>query len=184
MNSGLEFLGEAVIQNNLLLLQGLGIYALTRYTDSLSTAFRAGLAMVSAMISASVVLWAVESLVPGLFGLETPVILLAALVSGLFWQRTLGGEKWVPGFNGALVSGLVNSSLVGMLLIVANSEATGVQIVSSGISYSLGFWLALVVMAGIRERLDLAPVPKPLRGVPILLVAAGLLGVALMGFRF
>jgi electron transport complex protein RnfA len=48
----------------------------------------------------------------------------------------------------------------------------------------LGFFLVLVVMASIRRRLELAPIPKPLRGLPIMLITTGLLAIALLGFRF
>jgi electron transport complex protein RnfA len=52
-----------------------------------------------------------------------------------------------------------------------------------GIAASLGFWMALVIMSGIRERLDLAKVPAALQGTAITLITAGILSLAFMGFR-
>ncbi|MDZ7333258.1 MAG: electron transport complex subunit RsxA, partial [candidate division KSB1 bacterium] len=57
-----------------------------------------------------------------------------------------------------------------------------IESIVHGFSAGVGFMLALILMAGIRERLELAPVPAPLRGVPIAFIMAGLMAIAFLGF--
>ena len=78
----------------------------------------------------------------------------------------------------------VDSAVVGLLLLLGSGGVTGVQNVWMALDAGLSFFLVLVVMASIRRRLELAPIPKPLRGLPIMLITTGLLAIALMGFRF
>ncbi|NLY10643.1 MAG: hypothetical protein GX020_02975 [Firmicutes bacterium] len=184
MANGLDFLANGVVSNNLLLFQALGLFALTRYTRDSLTAVKAGLGILLSMVTATVVLWGVNQWIPASFGLELPVLLLIALCSSFLWQKILGGSKWVEGFDYSLTSGLLNTAIVGALLLSLNDGVAGSALVSYGFSAGLGLGLALVVLAGIRERLEMAPVPKALQGVPILLISAGLLAMALMGFRF
>jgi electron transport complex protein RnfA len=58
-----------------------------------------------------------------------------------------------------------------------------IQALFNGIGAALGFTLAIVLFAGIRERLELSDIPKPLKGFPIALIAAGLMSVAFLGFQ-
>jgi electron transport complex protein RnfA len=68
-------------------------------------------------------------------------------------------------------------------LLAVRQGFTLLESVIFGIAASLGFWMALVIMSGIRERLELARVPAPLRGTAITLITAGILSLAFMGFR-
>ena len=184
MSSGLEVLAEGVLNNNLILLQGLGLYVLTRYTTTVQTAAKAGVAMLATMITASVGAWAVIALTPSMYGLETPFFLLIALLSSLLWHRALATTHWLPGFDGSLTASLLDSALVGVLLLMHQAGIAGPATVGYGFSAALGYGVVLLIMAGIRERLALSPIPKPLQGAPILLIAAGLFALGLMGFRF
>lgn len=183
MSNGLEIFSQGVISQNIILFQGLGIYALIRYTKDINTALRAAIAMLATMLTANTVLWAVESVLPISFGLHLPVLFLIALVSALLWQRVLG-KQWFNEMGGFVPSGFINSGLVGVLLSLPSEEVVGAMGLVYGLSAAVGYGLVLVVMAGVRTRMNLAPIPKPLRGIPILLIAAGLLALGLMGFRF
>jgi len=67
-------------------------------------------------------------------------------------------------------------------ILVVQNKFTLIQSAVFAVANALGFTLALIVFSGIREQLDLADVPKAMRGVPIALITAGLLSMAFMGF--
>ncbi|NMB39180.1 MAG: hypothetical protein GX994_06360 [Firmicutes bacterium] len=183
MSKGLELFAHCIVTHNVILFQGLGIYILLNYTKTLAEAFKAAVMMLATMLTASTIMWAAESALPISFGMRLPVILLIALLSGLLWHKLLapyhkssGSYNFLPIF--------VNSALVGALLNTYQYDVSGVNIIGYGFFCALGYGLVLIIMAGIRQRLELANVPKPLRGIPILLISTGLLALALMGFRF
>jgi len=183
MNDTLAALAHGLIEHNLLLMQGLGLYALTRWTTSVKASARAGAAVLGALFTASILFWAVEGLIFEGYAMNIPFLVALAFISALFWEKLLS-RIWCPSEDRTLVSSLMNTALVGGLFLMEPWGIDGPALAGYGFTVGLGFALALVVMAGIRERLELAPVPRPLRGVPILLIAAGLTAMALMGFRF
>jgi Na+-translocating ferredoxin:NAD+ oxidoreductase subunit A len=75
-----------------------------------------------------------------------------------------------------------NCAILGVAILVIQQEHTLMSGVVFAIAHAIGFTLALVILAGIREQLELVNVPKGMRGNPIILVAAGLLALAFMGF--
>jgi electron transport complex protein RnfA len=75
-----------------------------------------------------------------------------------------------------------NCAILGLALLAAMREYDFLESVIFGVGAGAGFTLALVIMAGIREELDLADVPKPFQGAPITLIVAGILALAFMGF--
>ena len=75
-----------------------------------------------------------------------------------------------------------NCTILGVAIMVIQKEFTLVESAVFAISTALGFPLALTIFAGIREQLALTTVPKAMKGMPIALIAAGLLAMAFMGF--
>jgi len=75
-----------------------------------------------------------------------------------------------------------NCAILGLALLLSMREYSLIQSIIFGLGAGAGFTLALFIMAGIREELELTDVPKPFRGVPISLITAGLLALAFMGF--
>ncbi len=183
MNSGLEILADAVLANNLVLLQGLGLYALTRYTKDVRSAFESSIAMFAVLFTATLLVWAAEAFVPVLYALDLPFYLLVAAASAFFWNFVFAKMPLGERIDRTLPGALFNSILVGALLLLPERGVFGSGIVGYGLSAGLGYGLVLVVMAGIRERLNLSPVPKPFQGIPILLITVGLLALSFMGFR-
>lgn len=182
MNS-LELLAQGVISQNPILLQGLGIYALIHYTKTIRLAGKAGVSLLATLFTSTIALWAVEAIVPVSFGMQFPVIVLVALLSGIIWQGLLSAEQ-DRNFKSIINPACFNSAVVGVLFTLMQEQVLGGKLVTAGLAYGIGYMLVLLVMAGIRSHLELAPIAKPLRGVPILLIAAGLLGLGLLGFRF
>lgn len=179
MGSGLDVVGTAVIHQNLLLFQGLGICYLIRGSKDMKTAGSASIFMVLAMVTGSVLLFALETLRSSAFALDMPLVLLLGIASALLWRKLLGGSGFF-----ADQAGILDTALIGSMLLLSRGEPTGSLMISLMVWYALGFSLAVFVLAGIRERLEQAPIPKYLRGVPILLITVGIFGVILMGFRF
>ena len=75
-----------------------------------------------------------------------------------------------------------NCTILGVAILVIQKEYNLLESVAFAISTALGFMLAMVIFAGIREQLSLSKVPKALQGMPIALIVAGLLALAFMGF--
>ncbi len=75
-----------------------------------------------------------------------------------------------------------NCAILGVAVLAVQNEFNLIEGVVYAIANSIGFGLALIVFAGLREQLDLVSVPKGMRGIPIALVVAGLLAMAFMGF--
>jgi electron transport complex protein RnfA len=75
-----------------------------------------------------------------------------------------------------------NCAILGLALLASMKNYSFLESIVFGIGAGVGFTLALVIMAGIREELDLADVPKSFRGAPITLIVAGILALAFMGF--
>ncbi|HKM18306.1 MAG: hypothetical protein GX228_05305 [Firmicutes bacterium] len=182
MNDGLKLLAEGVITHNLALFQGLGIYALLRYTKSICSASKAALVMLATTLTSCALVWGASPLMPANYSMRLPFYLMVALAAGLFWRKLLA-QMLGKELSLDLPAVFVNSALVGVLLTVPEGLAEGPGIVSYGLAYAVGYGLVLIVMAGIRARLELVDVPKPFRGVPILLISAALLALALMGYR-
>ena len=75
-----------------------------------------------------------------------------------------------------------NCAILGVAILVIQKEYNLVESVVFAVANALGFSLALIIFSGLREHLELANVPKAMKGVPIALVVAGLLSLAFMGF--
>lgn len=177
MTNGLDIVAQTIITGNLILVQGLGLYALTRYTKNVKEAAQTGLTTLIAMLTGGVILWLLEGVIPTSLPVEVGFYLVVGLVAALVASRVLGAKT-------TLEQSMVDSSLVGLLLLMARDGIGGVNNVWVALGGGLGYLLTLVVMATLRERLELAPIPKALRGTPIILITAGLLAIALLGFRF
>lgn len=188
MTSGLlSIFIVAIIIENFVLNQILGICPFIGVSNKLDSAIGMGLAVTFVLILAGVVTWTVQTylLVPlKLEYLQTVafILVIASLVQ--FVEMVI--RKTAPA--------LYQSLGVFLPLITTNCAVLGAALINIRRSYSLsqaaihslgagvGFLFALVLMAGIRERLDLAAIPAPFRGAPIAFITAGLLATAFMGF--
>ncbi|NMB02253.1 MAG: hypothetical protein GX971_12175 [Firmicutes bacterium] len=177
MTNGLDILAQTIVTGNLVLIQGLGLYALTRFTKDVKSAAQAGLNTFVGMLVGAVLLWLLDGIVPTNPTFQIGFYLVVGLVAAV-------AAAWILRTDSSLEQKAIDSALIGMLLLMGNDGITGVQNIWVALGAGLGYALVLVVMATIRKRLELAPVPKALRGTPILLITAGLLGLALLGFRF
>lgn len=177
MTNGLDLLAKTLITGNLVLVQGLGLYALVRRTESLKTALYTGCTTLLAMLLGGLMLWLLGGFAFASLSVEIGFYLVVGAIASISAHSILKQ-------NGALEDRLADSALVGLLLLLGRTGAEGVSNVAVAFGSGLGYCLILTVMAVLRQRLELAPIPKSLRGAPILLITAGLLGIVLLGFRF
>ena len=177
----------AIFVNNVVLSQFLGICPFLGVSSKVETSFGMGMAVTFVMALASVVTWVLQNYVLVPFGIEfmqtiTFILVIAALVQ----MVEIVLKKTSPALYQALG--------IFLPLITTNCAVLGVAIISvqknfdllTGVVYSVatavGFALALILFAGIRERLEVEDTPNAMRGVPIALITAGLLAMAFMGF--
>jgi electron transport complex protein RnfA len=110
------------------------------------------------------------------------ILVIAALVQLV--EMTL--MKLVPSLYQALGVYLplitTNCAVLGVAILNITEGYNLIQTLVNGIGGALGFTLAIVLFAGIRERLELADIPEPLKGFPIALISAGLMSIAFLGF--
>ena len=183
----LLFMVSCVLTHNFIFSRFLGCCPFLGVSNKVSTAAGMGLAVTFVMTLASLFTYLVYHflLVPlNLKYLDTIsfILVIAALVQ--FVEMFL--KKTSPSLYGALGIYLplitTNCAVLGVAVINVSEQYNLLYSVLNGTFGALGFLLAIVLMAGVRERLELANIPKCLRGFPISLIMAGLMSVAFMGF--
>jgi electron transport complex protein RnfA len=179
---------SCIFVNNILLMQYLGNCPFLGVSKRMETAVGMGMAVVFVLVMAGAITWVVDIFLLKTFGLEylrtlSFILVIASLVQ--FVEMFL--RKSIP----ALYSGLgiflplitTNCAVLGVCLINIMEEYSFLQTLVASFSYAVGFGLALVLFAGVRERIILARVPKPLQDTSIGLVTAGMLSLAFFAFK-
>ena len=176
-----------ITTNNFVLTYFLGICPFLGVSNKLDTAIGMGFAVTFVMTLAVIFSWPIYHLVLLKFGLPfleyvAFILIIASLVQ--FVEMYL--RKVVPTLYRALGIFLplitTNCAILGLTLFMVLRDYNFIQSVVFAFGAGLGFTLALLLMAGIRENLDLAPVPEGLKGAGITLIVAGMLALAFMGF--
>jgi len=177
----------AIFVNNIVFAQFLGICPFIGVSKKIDSAIGMGLAVTFVMAMATLVTWLVQQFVLMPFGiayLQTIAFILVIAILVQMLEIVL--KKTSPALYASLGVFLplitTNCAVLGVAIIVAQKEMALLPAVVYAIATALGFTLALVIMAGIRQQLDITDVPAPMRGVPIALIVAGLLAMAFMGF--
>jgi electron transport complex protein RnfA len=180
------FIG-AVLVNNFVLGRFLGICPFLGQSRNVGMAVGMGMSVIFVMTLASVVTNLIYGFI--LVPLELQylvtvsfILVIAALVQlvDIVLQKVLPALHRTMGIYLVLIT--TNCAILGLALLNVVKNYNFIESLVFGLSAGIGFTLALVMMAGIRERLELADVPKPLQGFPITLILAGLLSIAFMGF--
>ena len=183
----------AILTENYILNKFLGICPFLGVSKKLNTATGMSLAVTVVMVLATAVTWPIYTylLVPsGLAYLQTIVFILiiAALVQLL--EITL--RKYMPPLYNSLGVYLplitTNCAVLGVTMLVLEKGAADptfgyVQSLVNAFGAGIGFLVAMVLFAGVRERLELCDIPNTLRGLPITLIAASLVAVSFLGFN-
>ena len=174
----------AIFVNNVVLAQFLGICPFLGVSSKVETSMGMGAAVTFVMAIAAVVAWLIQTyvLVPlDIVYMQTIVFIL--VIAALVQMVEIMLKKLSPSLYQALGIFLplitTNCAVLGVMI---QKEYNLLQSVTYSVATALGFALALVLFAGIRERLDFEDVPKAFKGVPIALITAGILAMAFMGF--
>ena len=177
----------AVFVNNVVLAQFLGICPFLGVSSKVETSLGMGAAVTFVMAIASVVAWLLQTYLLVPFGIEyMQTIVFILVIAALVQMVEIILKKVSPALYQALGIFLplitTNCAVLGVAILMIQTEFSLLLGVVYSVSSALGFALALVLFAGIRERLDFEEVPAAFRGVPIALVTAGILAMAFMGF--
>ncbi len=178
---------SAVIVNNFVLSYFLGICPFIGVSNKISSAFSMGLATTFVMTIASIVTWLIYHMILVPFDLQfleyvSFILVIASLVQfvEMFIKKVSQPLYRALGIFLPLIT--TNCAILGLALFIVLREYSFIQGLVFGVGAGVGFTLAITIMAGIREELDLADVPKAFQGVPITLIVAGILALAFMGF--
>ena len=179
---------SCILVNNILLAQYLGNCPFLGTSKKMETAVGMAMAVVFVLVLAGVITWVVDVYFLRPLKLDylrtiAFIIVIASLVQ--FVEMFL--KKSIP----ALYAGLgiflplitTNCAVFGVALIISLEEYNFMQALVSSFAYAVGFGLALIAFAGVRERILLARVPKPLQDTSIGLVTAGILSLAFFAFK-
>ncbi len=177
----------AIFVNNIVLAKFLGICPFVGVSNKISTSVGMGGAVLFVMTIATIVTWLIQIyiLVPfGIGFLQTIAYIL--VIASLVQMVEIILKKVSPALYQALGVFLplitTNCAVLGVAILAVQNDFNLLESVVFAMSNAAGFTLAMLLFAGIREHLDLMEVPSLMRGVPIALVAAGILALAFMGF--
>ena len=177
----------AILANNFIFSQFLGICPFLGVSKKVDTAVGMGIAVTFVMGLASAITWLVNKFVLVYFGLEYMqtvafILVIAALVQfiEMFLQKSMPSLYTALGVYLPLIT--TNCAVLGVALLNIQENHNFIESVVYGITGGIGFLLAIVLFASIRERLVFADYPKSFEGFPIALVTAGLMALAFMGF--
>lgn len=187
MQSLLGILISAILTENFILVKFYGICPFMGVSKKIDTALGMGMAVTFVMALASAACWVVDQLVlqPLALGYMQTVAFILVIAS-IVQVVEMFLKKSVPALYKALGIFLplitTNCAVLGVALDNAQEQYDFLQSVLSGTCGGLGFTVAIVLFASVRERVDKADCPAAFRGYPIALISAGLIALAFMGF--
>jgi electron transport complex protein RnfA len=156
-------------------------------SKKLDSAFGMGIATTFVMTLAATVTWLINHYLLEQFGLPflqyvSFIIVIASLVQivEMFVKKSVPSLYKSLGIYLPLIT--TNCAILGLTLFMVLRNYTFIEAIVFGLGAGAGFTLALLIMAGIREELDYCDIPKPVQGVGITLIVAGMLALAFMGF--
>jgi electron transport complex protein RnfA len=179
---------SSIFINNILLAQYLGNCPFFGTSKKMETAIGMGMAVIFVLVMSGVTTWIINTFFLVKYDLEylqtlAFILVIASLVQ--FVEMFL--KKSIP----ALYSGLgiflplitTNCAVLGVCLILINAEYNFIQALVASFSYAIGYAMALVLFAGLRERILIARVPRPLQDTSIALVTAGIISLTFFAFK-
>ena len=184
----------AILVNNFILSQFLGICPFMGVSKKMDTALGMGMAVIFVMGLASAVCWPINEFIlvnpklfPGEFNLGfmqtiVYILVIACLVQfvEMFLQKAMPALYSALGIYLPLIT--TNCAVLGVVLLNTQNHDNFIESVVYGVTGGIGFLLAIVLFASVRERLEFSECPKAFEGFPIALVTAGLIALAFMGF--
>ena len=178
---------SAIFVNNIVLSQFLGICPFLGVSKKIQTSLGMGMAVAFVLTVATVVTFLLQKCVLDPLGLQyLQTIAFILVIASLVQMVEIILKKVSPALYQSLGIFLplitTNCAVLGVAILVIQKDFTLIESIVYAFSTAIGFALALVLFAGIREQLAYVNIPKGMRGMPIVIVAAGLLSLAFMGF--
>ena len=185
INSLLGILLSAVLTENFILVKFYGICPFMGVSKKIDTALGMGMAVTFVMALASAACWAVNLLLGQTYAYMQTVVFILVIAS-IVQVVEMFLKKSVPALYKALGVFLplitTNCAVLGVVLVNVQAGYDFLSSVVNGAAGGLGFTVAIVLFASIRERVEKTDCPRAFKGFPITLIAAGLLALAFMGF--
>ncbi|MCT4688924.1 electron transport complex subunit RsxA [Vallitalea sp.] len=182
----LLFIG-AILVNNVVLTRFLGICPFLGVSKKVETSFGMGLAVTFVMTLASIISYLVYKFILVTFNIEylytiAFILVIASLVQlvEMIIQKSSPSLYQALGVYLPLIT--TNCAVLGVAVINMQSEYSLIKSIINGFGTAVGFTLAIVILAGIRERIEYNDIPKSFKGYPIVLITAGLMAIAFLGF--
>jgi electron transport complex protein RnfA len=178
---------SAIFINNVVLSQFLGICPFLGVSNKVNTAIGMSGAVTFVIVMATMVTYLIQTYVLNKLGIAfmqtiTFILVIAALVQMVEIILKKVSQPLYQALGIFLPLITTNCAVLGVAILVIKKNYNLIEGVIYAAATAIGFGLALVILAGIREQLDLADVPKGMKGVPISLIIAGILALAFMGF--
>jgi electron transport complex protein RnfA len=179
---------SSILVNNYVLSKFLGICPFLGVSKKLETASGMGMAVTFVITLASLITYLVQYYILVPLGLEyMQTIAFILVIAGLVQLVEMVIQKSSP----ALYQGLgvylplitTNCAVLGVAIINISENYTLIESVINGFGAAIGFTLAIVLFAGIREKWQVINIPKPMQGFPLALISASLMSMAFMGFK-
>ncbi len=176
-----------VFVNNFVLARFLGLCPFMGVSKQVETATGMGMAVVFVMTVASTVTWVIQNFILIPFNLQYLQTIMFILVIASLVQFV---EMFIRKVSPTLYQSLgiflplitTNCAVLGVALLTVQKNLGFFSTITFAFGSSLGFTLAIVLMAGIREREEMADIPKPFKGTALAFITAGILSLAFMGF--
>ena len=186
INALLGILLSAVLTENYILVKFYGICPFMGVSKKIDTALGMGMAVTFVMALASAACWAVNLLLIALNAEYMQTVAFILVIASIVQVVEMFLKKSVPALYKALGVFLplitTNCAVLGVALVNVQEGFDFLQSVVNGAAGGLGFTLAIVLFASVRERVDKTDCPQAFKGFPITLISAGLLALAFMGF--
>ncbi len=178
---------SALIVNNVVLAQFLGICPFLGVSNKVGTAMGMATAVTFVIVLATMVTYLIQVYILEKLGIAfmqtiTFILVIAALVQMVEIILKKISQPLYQALGIFLPLITTNCAVLGVAILVIKKNYNLLEGVVFGGSTALGFGLALVILAGIREQFELVGIPEGMKGVPISLVTAGILALAFMGF--
>ena len=178
---------SGVLINNYVLQRFLGICPFLGVSKKFNQANGMGLAVIFVMLCATLVTWPIQHYIldaAGLGYLQTIVFILVIAALVQFVEIIL--KKFIPALYASLGVYLplitTNCAVLGVAINNITDGYNFLESVVSSLGVGIGFWLSMVLFAGVRSRIENGPAPKAMKGLPITLVAAAIVSMAFYGF--
>ena len=179
---------SAVLVNNYVLRQFLGICPFLGVSKDLKNATGMSIAVIFVMLMATAATWPIQTflLVPNGIGYLITIVFILVIAALVQLVETIL-KKYIPALYTALGVYLplitTNCAVLGVTIANINAEYTFIESLTNALGSGLGFFLAMVIFSGVRGQVESAEPPKAFEGLPITLVSAALISIAFYGFN-